>query len=272
MIPRKCLALLILSSFVWFVPGKLNAQSAEKWWTQSSRKDSIKTKLMVHASAKYSYTRMKGSLSGEMHVGDISLVERKGIFTNFTSYGIDKMYLNIKGNTPLVFQSTSHYITDYVDADLSKVVFCQAGFIWERDDLLLIQNRYSLYTGMGLNFELFKKLKMKSLVAAGRINQEYTMPVENVDVVKGPYAAFYCKNNFVFTITPSFSFSGSVFYLTDLNDMKRYRYGTNLTIQASITKHINFVVGYSYKYDNELILFGATPDYITQNLGIEVSL
>jgi hypothetical protein len=254
------------------VPCRLNAQSPEKWWLQSSYADTVKKKILFHAGAKYSYTKMKGVLSGEMHVGDLTLVERKGHFTNFSACGIDKMDISLKGPTPIAFKSTSYYITDYLDADLSKVVFCQTGFIWERDDLLLIQNRYSFYTGIGTNFLLFKKLKLKSLVAMGRINQDYTMPVDNVDVIKGPYAAFYCKHNFVFTFTPTLSFLGNAFYFTDINDTKRYRYGTSLNLQIGIIKHINLVVGYSYRYDRELVLFGATPDYSTQNLGIEVSL
>lgn len=269
---KICLFVLILLFSIWLIPARLKAQSPEKWWLKSSRADSVKKELLFHVGVKYSYTKMKGVLSGEMHVGDLTIAERTGIFTNFSACGIDKMYLNLKGAMPLTFKSTSLYITDYVDADLSKVVFSQTGFIWERDDLLLIQNRYSFYSGIGINKLFFKKLKLKSLVAIGRINQDYTMPVDNVDVIKGAYAAFYCKHNFVFTITPALSFLGNVFYFTDINDTKRYRYGTSLNLQIGIIKHINLLVGYSYRYDRELVLFGATPDYSTQNLGIEVSL
>lgn len=269
---QKYLFVLTLLFSVLLIPARLKAQSPEKWWLKSSRADTVKKKLMVHADMKYSYTKMKGVLSGEMHVGDITLVERKGYFTNFSKCGIDKMDISLKGSTPLAFKSTSYYITDYIDADLSKVVFSQTGFIWERDDLLLIKNRYSFYTGVGTNILLFKRLKLKSMVAMGRINQDYTMPVDNVDVIKGAYAAFYCKHNLDFTITPSLSFLGYVYYLSNIDDTKRYRYGTNLNLQIGIIKHVNLVVGYTYRYDRELILFGATPAYSTQNLGIEINL
>ena len=264
--------ILIMLFSVWLMSLQVKAQSPEKWWLKSSRADTVKKKLLFHADVKYSYTKMKGVLSGEMHVGDITLVERKGYFSNFLKCGIDKMDISLKGTTPIAFKSTSYYITDYIDADLSKVVFCQTGFIWERDDLLLIENRYSFYTGVGTNILLFKKLNLKSMVAMGRINQDYTMPVDNVDVIKGPYAAFYCKHNIDFMITPSLSFVGYIYYLSNIDDSKRYRYGTNLNLRIGIFKHVNLVIGYSYRYDRELVLFGATPDYSTQNLGIEVSL
>jgi hypothetical protein len=272
MIIQKCLIALILLFSVWVIPLQLKAQSPEKWWLHSSRTDSVKKELLFHASAQYSYSKMKGVLSGVMHAGDITVVERKGSFTNFSTYGVDKMDMNLGGTMNMAYKTTSHYFTDYIDADLSKVVFGQAGFIWERDDILLLQNRYSFYTGMGINILLFKKLKLKSLVAMGRINQDYTIPVDNLDVIKKPFIAFYCKHDFVFTITPSVSFLGQVFYYTDIDAKNRYRYGSNLNLQVNVAKHINLVVGYTFKYDRELILFDASPGNSTQNIGIEVNL
>lgn len=269
---NKYLFVLILLVSGLLIPGQLKAQSQVKWWLQSSLADSVKKELLFHASVKYSYTKMKGALSGAMHVGDITLAERKGHFTNFSAYGVDKMDLNLKGPSPIIFKSTSHYFTDYVDADLSRMIFCQAGFIWERDDLLLIQNRYSLYTGIGINVLLFKKLKWKSLVAMGRIDQDYTIPVDNINVIKGPFAAFYCKHNLVYSIAPTVMFLGSLFYYTDIDAKDRYRFGSNLNLQVGIAKHINLVVGLTFKYDRELMLFGVSPSNSTQNIGIEVSL
>lgn len=269
---NKYLFVLILLVSGLLFSGQLKAQSQVKWWLQSSLADSVKKELLWHASVKYSYTKMKGALTGVMNVGDMTLVERKGHFTHFSAYGINKMNLNLRGPVPIIFQSTSHYFTDYLDADLSRMVFCQAGFIWERDDLLLLQNRYSLYTGIGINVLLFKKLKWKSLVATGRIDQDYTIPVDNINVVKGPFAAFYCKHNFVFTIAPTVTFLGSLFYYTDIDAKDRYRLGSDLNLQVGIAKHINLVVGLNFKYDRELILFGVPMSNSAQNIGIEVSL
>ncbi len=251
---------------------KSEGQVPEKWWTKSSRSDSVQKKILVHASGKYSYTRMRGALSGEMHTGDISLAERKGYFTNFSSYGVDKMDLNLKMATPMIFKSTSHYFTDYIDADLSKIVFGQAGFVWERDDLLLLQNRYSFYAGIGVNVLIFKKLKLKSMGAMGRVNQDYIIPVDNINVIKRPYTAFYCKHNVTFAISNNVSFMGQFYYYTNIADKERYRYGTSMNLSIGIAKHVSLVVGYTYRYERELLLFGASPDNSTQNLGIEVSL
>ena len=272
MVKQKCLIALILLCSVWVIPLQLKAQSPDQWWLHGSRTDSVKKELLFHAGVKYSYSRMKGSISGVTHLGDITLVERKGVFTNFSAYGIDKRDMNLGGTQNTAYKTTSQYFTDYIDADLSKVIFGQAGFIWERDDILLLQNRYSIYTGMGINILLFKKLKLKSLVAMGRINQDYTIPVDNLDVVKEPFIAFYCKHNVVFTITKSVTFLGQVYYYTDIQAKGRYRYGSNLNLQVNVAKHFNLVVGYNFKYDREQILFDSPPGNSTQTIGIEVIL
>jgi hypothetical protein len=270
MINRVCFLVFVLL-FSIGVPTNVSAKPHEKWWLQSSLADTTKS-LLFHASGKYSYTKMKGALSGEMQTGDINLAERQRIITNFSAYGIDKMDLTLKVPTAINFNTTSYYFTDYIDVDITKVLFGQIGFIWERDNILLIQNRYSYYSGLGLNLSLRKKLKLKSLFAAGRINQEYSIPVDNFNVIKEPYTAFYCVHNVDYTISPVISMSGQVFYFKDMDVSNRYRYGMRFNLMVGIAKHVNLVIGYNYKYDNENALLGIMPDFSTQNLGIEVSL
>jgi hypothetical protein len=249
----------------------LVAQPSEKWWLQSSLADSV-TKPQVHAGARYSYSRMKGVISGNTSIGNLELVLRKGVCTNFSRYGIDNFNMNLKSYVDLSYATKSQFFTDYVNVDVSKFVFVEGGLIWERDDALLLQNRYTFYGGIGLNTSLLKRLKLKSLVASGRINQEYTIPVDNLNVIKEPYAAFYSVHDFVYAITPEASISGKVYYFTDINDLDRYRYGYLLNLSVALWKHVNLVAGYNYRYDKELKLLGLIPDNSTQNIGIEISL
>ena len=252
------------------VPFEGYSKNPEKWWLQSARADTVET-FLFHTSGRYSFTRMKGVISGDTHSGDINLVVRKNVFTNYSVYKTDKMDLSLKSSINLNYQTTAHYFTDYIDIDFSKVVYGQSGFIWERDDALLILNRYSVYAGIGFNTLLFKKFNIKSLFAFGRIDQEYIIPVDDLDVIKGPYSAFYFRQNYDLIINPNLSLSGQVHYFTDINEMDRYRYGADLNLRVSLVKHFNLIVGYSYKYDRENLLFGIIPENSMQNMGVELS-
>jgi hypothetical protein len=262
--------ILIISSVMIF-PQSNEKQRPSKWWLQSSQIDSTDS-FLYHISGKYSFTKMNGVISGEMHSGYIDMVLRKSIFTNSSIYKIDKTNLKLINLNNLSFASTSHYFTDFLDVDFSKIVFSQFGFIWERDDAMLLANRYSFYAGIGLSTLLFEKLDMKSLFAGGRINQDYMIPVDNINVVKEPYTAFYFRQDFEYTINQSLSFSGQVYYFTNIHEKNRYRYGIGLDLSLGLIEHVNIVAGYNYKYDRENILLGIIPDNSTENIGVEISL
>jgi len=262
---------LIILFAVGMIPVRLKAQQDEKWWLRSSLADTI-VNLQFHASGKYSFTNMQGVISGKMHTGDITLVQRKGIFTNFTRMGIDVFKMHLTGIVDLKYETTAKYFTDYLNVDISRIFFGQSGFIWERDDALLLHNRYSFYGGVGINLLSSKKLKLNSLLALGRIDQDYMINVDNYDVIKKPYTAFYTVHEGVYTINPSVSLAGKIYYYSDIDEKDRYRYGLNLNLIVSLTKHINLMVGGNYRYDRELLRLGLLPDNSMQHVGLEVSL
>lgn len=251
-------------------PGLSNAQLAEKWWLQSSLADTV-TRLQFHTGASYSFTRMKGIISGSMNTGNLAFVLRKGVFTNFSRCGIDKLNLNLRSSVTLNYATKSQYFTDYFNVDLSKATFLEGGFIWERDDALLLQNRYTFYGGTGFNISFAKRAKLKSLFATGRIDQEYFIPVDNLDVIKKPFAAFYSVHDLAYEITPETSVAGKIYCFSNLSDFGRFRYGWLLNLSVSLWKHVSLVAGFHFRYDRELKLLGLIPDNSTQNFGIEVS-
>jgi opacity protein-like surface antigen len=215
---------------------------------------------------------MKGVISGKTNSGNLMLVLRKGIFTNFSRYGIDIIDLSMNGSVNLRYSSKSIFFTNYTDIDINKQFFIQGGYIWERDIALRLKDRHTIYGGVGFNSSLFRKLKIKSLIASGRIDQDYTVPVDNIDVIKKPYAALYSVLDLDYTITNTWSFTSKVYYFTNLNDWNRYRYGYYLNLKVRVWKNISLAGGYNYKYDKELTLLGLIPDNSTQTLGIEISL
>jgi hypothetical protein len=252
-------------------PVMLNAQSAGYWWLQSSLSDSV-NHIQFHGSASYNYTRMQGIISGTMNTSNLTFIVRRGVFTNFSRLGNDKMDLNLKSSVNLKYKTKSAYFTDYIDVDLSKFTFVEGGYIWERDDALLLRNRNTFYGGMGLNLTFLKKVTLKSLFATGGIYQEFTVPVEKFDISEKPYAAFYSVHDVGFKISPETLISGKMYYFTDLNDLEKIRYGCIVKFSVGLLKHVKLIAGYQYKYDRELKLLDLLPDNSTQNIGIEVSL
>lgn len=261
---------LILLFFAGLIP-LLSAQPNDRWWLQSSLADSV-TKLQFHASGMFSYSRMKGVIVGKTSSGNLTLVLRKGIFTNFSRAGIDIIDLKLQSSSNLQYATTSSYFTDYVDIDITKQLFIQIGYIWERDDALRLKNRHTLYGGIGFNTPILKKINLKSLVASGRIDPSYTIQVDDIDVVKDPYAALYGVIDLDYTITSVTSISSKAYYFTNLDDWDRHRYGYFLNLKVNVWKSVSLIAGYHYKYDEELKLLGLIPDNSTQNIGIEVSL
>lgn len=248
-----------------------DSKVASDWWTQSSKIDTSK-QFLFHARGRFSFSRTKGVISGVVYTGDIFLAGRKGIVTNYTAYRLDKMDLNLRSFANLDYATSSQYFTDFINIDLSRIFISEAGFIWERDDAQLIKNRYSLYIGSGLNLVFFKNLRLKSLLAAGRINQEYIIPVDEIDVIKEPHYAAYFRLNYDWNISPGIFLSGQTDYFSIIKEADRYRVGVNFNLGVMLVKNVKLIVGYSYKYNKENVRLGIIPENSMQNVGVEISL
>jgi hypothetical protein len=241
-----------------------------QWWLYSSLADSI-DRFLFHVEGQYSYSKMSGSIEGETQSGAARVAIRKNIFTNHTEYMIDKMNLMLQA-LRMNYVTESQVFTNYLDVDLTRLLFGEVGFIWERDHSLLIKNRYSFYAGLGLNGLIFEKHYLKVLAAIGRIDQDYTIPVDNINVIKGAYTPFYMRQQYKYIIDQTFSVTEFAYYLADLNDADRYRMGLNLSLNILIVKPVSLVLSYAYKFDKESELLGAIPRNTTQTIGVNVSL
>ncbi|MCX6149603.1 MAG: DUF481 domain-containing protein [Ignavibacteriales bacterium] len=264
--------LIIICSSLNFLIAQTASEKmpSPQWWLNSSLTDSV-DQYLFHVEGQYSYTKMTGALKNEMHSGSVRLIVRKNIFTNHTDYMIDKMNLMIE-NLGMSYATESQVFTDYLDVDITSLLFGEAGFIWERDNTLYLENRYSLYAGIGLNGLIYEKHYLKILVAAGRVNQEYTIPVEAYNVAKGAHTEFYIRQNYKYVIDQRFSFMEQAYYLTNMTDSKRYRMGVGLNFSIGIIQPVSFVLGYLYKFDKESELLGITAENTTQTIGINISL
>ena len=81
--------LIIICSFINFITAQDVAvkKPSPQWWLNSSFADSV-DEYLFHVEGQYSYTKMTGSIEGEIQSGSIRTAVRKIVFTNHLDYYI----------------------------------------------------------------------------------------------------------------------------------------------------------------------------------------
>jgi|GEM_PF-2900250 hypothetical protein len=265
-------ALILIGGLSTFITAQtiVEKKPSPQWWINSSLADTIE-RYLFHVEGQYNYTKMTGAADGEMQSGGITAAIRKNIVTNHTEYMIDKMNLTLK-SLRMNYATESQAFTDYINVDVTRILYGEAGFIWERDDALYIKNRYSLYAGAGLNGLIFEKHYLKVLAAFGRVRQDYTIPVDNFNVTKGAYTAFYIRQLYKYVMDSRLSLIEQAYYLTNMTYSNRYRMSASLNLMIGIIQPVSLVLGYTYKFDKEAELLGAIAKNTTQTIGFNISL
>ncbi|HEX2867283.1 MAG TPA: DUF481 domain-containing protein [Ignavibacteriales bacterium] len=271
---KKYFAIILVIAFGLFNNMHAQASGGKKpmtqWWLGSSLADSTRGYLF-HIEGQYSYSKMSGPIEGEMQSGGLRSAIRINTFTNHIDYSIDKMNLKIQ-MLRMQYTTESHRLIDYLDFDITRLLYAETGFIWERDNTIFIKNRYSMYAGTGLNGLIAEKHYLKLLVAMGRISPQYSIPVDHFDVVKVAYQAFYLRQHYSYVLDRRFTLLEDAYYFTNMNTANRYMLGVNLNLNIGIVDPVSLVLGYSYKFDREAELLGAIPKNTNQSIGLLVSL
>jgi hypothetical protein len=271
---------LLISIFIFLGKQNLSAQGSGKWWLESSlsskkQVDSLagkSRKLLFHGEANYSYSRLDGITSGNVHSGKLLLVERFKPFSHFTSFHITAQNFVIKSSTVSAIKTENYTFHDYIDIDFNKVLFMEPGFIWERNVVSLLKSRHFIYFGIGANTVLFKKIKFKSLAAITRVDQDYIINVTYIDVVKEPYKAAYFNQEVSIQINKDIMLSTQVGYFLNLDDSERYLYKYNVDLKVKLLKNIGLVVGYSSNFNSDNAIFNLEQTNSTFNTGIQIVL
>jgi Protein of unknown function, DUF481 len=264
--------LIILCTSLNFISAQTSVEKkpSPQWWLNSALADTI-DQYLFHVEANYNYSKMTGAMSGEIQSGSVNAVVRKEFITGHTEIYIDKTDLVIQ-SLGMNYNVASDAFTEYLDADITRLLYGEAGYIWERDNTLYIQNRNSWYAGLGLNGLICEQHYLKILFALGTVNQNYSIPVDFINVVKGAHSAFYCRQKYKYVITPVFSLMEDAYYLNYFDYSNRYRLGINLNFIIQVVKPLSIVIGYNYKFDKENSLLGIIPTNTTQTIGFNISL
>jgi hypothetical protein len=271
---------LFLSVFIFLCKQNLSAQGNANWWLESSFSSKVQAdslsgksrKLLFHGEANYSYSRLDGITSGNIHSGKMFLVERFKPFSHFTSFNITAQEIGVNSSTSSAIKTENYYFHDYFDIDFNKVLFVEPGFIWERNVVSLINSRHFIYIGIGSNAVLFKKIKFKSLAAITRVDQNYIIDVTSIDVVKDPYKAAYFNQEMSIQFNKDIMLSTQVGYFLNLDDSERYLYNYNVNLRVKLLKHIGLVVGYSSNFNSDNAIFNLEQINSMFNTGIQVTL
>ncbi len=267
--------LLLITIMIFTSLNIIKAQSGagkppKQWWLQNSFADTVQG-FLYHAEARYNYTKMTGNIAGEIQSGQVSAAVRRSIVTLNAIYFLDKTDIALK-NFGMSYVSKSQTFTGYADVDLNAFLFCEGGFIWERDNMLYLRNRYTLYAGLGFNGNIHQKHYLKVLLAVGNIDQDYTIPVDNLDVIKGAHSAFYIRQHYKFIMNPVLSLMEEAYYLNEIKYSNRYRLGVIVNLNISVVKPVSLVLSYNYKFDKESELLGAVPTNTIESIGVMISL
>jgi hypothetical protein len=262
------IVLIIICSLSDYLPAQTAASNIPpNWWLTHSIADTT-TQYLYHVEVQYSYTKMTGAIEGEIQSGSGNLVIRKNIITLHTLYFLDKTRLSLKG---MKYSIVSHAFTGFLDVGITRLLYFEGGFIWERDNINYILNRYTLYTGIGLNSLLYKQHYLKVLFAAGRINQDYSIPVDNIDVIKGMHWAYYINQQYRFIMNSFISFIEQAYYFNNIGYSDRYRLGVILSLNIAVIEPVSFTLGYNYKLDKESEYLGGFPTNTRQMIGLHIS-
>ena len=266
--------IFVLTSFflLSFITAQTTAEKkpSPQWWVNSSFADSVDY-FLFHGEGRYNYTKTTGSVEGEMQSGSVNLVIRKDVFTHHTEYMIDKTNQNFQ-SLGMHFATESQALTDYLDVDITRLFYAEGGFIWERDNTIYIQNRFTLYAGLGLNGMIATQHYLKILFAAGNINQEYSIPVTYFNVIKGANTAYYIRQQYKYVINPALSFMEQAYYLSYFSTSDKYRYGIGANLLVAVFQPLSLVLGYDYRFDNQNKLIGVISANTTQTIGVQISL
>ena len=270
---------IIISIFIFFGKHNMSAQKDGKWWLESSfaakvEADSLTEKshkFLFHGEANYSYSRLDGITSGNIHSGKLLLVERIKPFSHYTAFNITAQDLVIKSSTVSATKTENYLINDYFDFDFSKTFFAQSGLIWERNVVALLANREFIYFGIGANIFLLKRAKIKSLAAITRVDQDYTIPVTRFDVVKVAYKAMYFGQDISIPLNENIMLQTQVMYFLNLDDSKRYIYKYSVNMQFKLLKHIGLSLGYSSNFNSDNAVFNLDQVNSSFNMGIQVN-
>jgi len=291
---------LLLFGAVLFGGADVSAQESEKpkdlgnWWLRSPLSyDQMPTQCLYHFEGSYDYSRKTGNYTMDNHKADAIIVVRKNRLTNYLNYTFDKRNTS-KPNDDLYTENnvnlrndTKHELTDDLRFALTKRYYIAPGAMWLRDELSMIQDRYTYYLGGGGTLIDTGKYILNFYAAFGHEELDYTddyhnlckmvmegygVSAEDIDYEEGTVKTevIYLNQVFNWNITDTLSFNESIDFFQDVNDGDKYRWSLDLSFDIQLMNHVYFSPNYREDYNKNPGL-GVRKRDVSIGAGIKIS-
>jgi len=299
---------LLFVGAVMFSGADVSAQESEKpkdlgnWWLRSPLSyDPMPTQFLYHFDGSYNWTRKTGNDTVDNHRAKANLFLRKERLTSILEYTFDKRNVGKAKDYPDYNENSDirddvrHDVHEALRFAFAKKLYGTVGGMWMRDELSLIQDRYTYYAGVGGTPLETDKFVVNLFCAYGHEELDYTDTYhESADYVMNPakygdpvtppktaeeidyeegtrkYELVYVSQSFDWKITDSVSFREGFDIFQDTGDSDKYRWTLDLSFDIPLMNHVSFIPNYHEEYNNEPGL-GVRPRDILIGAGIKIS-
>jgi len=299
---------LLFFGAILFGGADVSAQESEKpkdlgnWWLRSPLSyDPMPTQWLYHFEGSYNWTRKTGNDTVDNHRAKANLVLRKERLTSILEYTFDKRNVAKAKDYPEYNENSEirndvrHDVQEALKFAFAKRLYGTVGGMWMRDELSLIQDRYTYYAGVGGTPVQNDKFVVNLLFAYGHEELDYTdtyhegsdyamnpakygdpvtppKTAEEIDYEEGTrkYEVAYLSQSFDWMINEYVSFKEWFDIFQNTDDSDKYRWALDLSFDIAMTEHISFSPNYHEEYNNEPGL-GVRPRDISIGAAVKIS-
>lgn len=249
------------------------AAEAEKrdlgdWWNKSSlHYDPIPSEWLYRFEFKYSLMKYSGNTESYAHLIYTRVDTRKNRYTNSIAFTMDTSRTDIDllnyhlKKDQLIIEDTLKY-------DITKELYGNVGFIWEKNSILLIDSRYAYYGGLGYRLLTLENHKLDALLVYGYLTEKYTSDIEKLlDFRKRDFDTIFFNQTYDWNVTKNITFIEKLRWIHCLNKRERFKLDTSgnivsdgehnrnliifiVGIDAKITDNISLSNSYQINYDD----------------------
>jgi hypothetical protein len=266
-------------------------ESLGKWWGKSSLKYSpLPERWLFHVEGSLDYKHNSGNIRSNLYEGSATLKVRKHRFTNTIAFTINKelmAQIPYPGSAEIQTKSDYRSIQEFLRFDLTKRLYADAGYTWEKDTVNYIKDRNIFYAGIGYAPIDAKRHSLEVFLAGGYEKVQFPDLVKaflNPDQLKAESILF--REDYRWNITDRITykqtfrivqnFEKSIIINDDrlnlhaIGDTYRYRWFLLNEIYLKLVEHLNFSSGSKIEYNNNPLLVAKKLD-VTAKSGIQFS-
>jgi hypothetical protein len=266
-------------------------ESLGKWWEKSSLKYSpLPEKWLFHVEGSLNYKHISGNLRSNLYEGSATLMARKHRFTNTLAFTINResmAQIPSPGSAAIQIDNNYHSIQESLRFDLTKQIYADVGYTWEKDTINYLKDRNIFYTGIGYEPIDTKGHSLEAFLAGGYEKVQFPDSVK--DFLSSDHlnaAALLFREDYRWNISDRITYkqtfriiqnfqksiiiNAEQFNLHAVGETYRYRWFLLNEIYWKLVEHLNFSSGSKIEYNNNPWLREKKLD-VTVKSGIQFS-